>query len=58
MLLLNLQLSICFEDFGDNSVTGILNNASILEYWNIDNTGTASNADVTLHWKSAAEVKF
>ncbi|MCB0803332.1 MAG: T9SS type A sorting domain-containing protein, partial [Flavobacteriales bacterium] len=43
-----------FEDFGDNSVTGILNNASILEYWNIDNTGTASNADVTLHWKSAA----
>ena len=30
---------------------GDLNNISGLEYWDLTNTGTASNADVTLHWK-------
>ena len=28
-----------------------LNNVSTLEYWDLSNTGTASTADVTLHWK-------
>ena len=31
---------------------GDLNNVSRLEYWDISNTGTASNADVTLFWKN------
>ncbi len=30
---------------------GDLNNVSLREYWDLDNTGTASNADVTLYWK-------
>ena len=30
---------------------GDLNNISGLEYWNLSNTGTSSNADVTLYWK-------
>ncbi|MDN5214042.1 DUF4347 domain-containing protein [Fulvivirgaceae bacterium BMA12] len=31
---------------------GDLNRVSILEYWNLTNTGTVSSADVTLYWKS------
>ena len=30
---------------------GDMNNISGLEYWEVSNTGTASNADVTLYWK-------
>ena len=30
---------------------GDLNNVSVLEYWNLTNSGTASAADVTLFWK-------
>ncbi len=30
---------------------GDLNNVSSAEYWTLDNSGTASNADVTLNWK-------
>ncbi len=30
---------------------GDLNNVSIKEYWDLDNSGTASSADVTLYWK-------
>ncbi len=30
---------------------GVLNNVSGLEYWNLTNFGTATNADVTLFWK-------
>jgi Zn ribbon nucleic-acid-binding protein len=30
---------------------GDMNNISRLEYWNLTNTGTVSNADVTLFWK-------
>jgi len=41
-------------DFGDNTVTGALNNASTIEYWDLTRAVTASAADVTLHWKSAA----
>jgi len=42
------------SDFGDNTVTGPLNNASTIEYWDLTRAVTASAADVTLHWKSAA----
>ncbi len=31
---------------------GDMNNISGLEYWGLSNTGTASNADITLHWKN------
>ncbi len=33
---------------------GDMNNISGLEYWDLANTGTASNADVTLFWKDQA----
>ncbi|MDN5204703.1 T9SS type A sorting domain-containing protein [Fulvivirgaceae bacterium BMA10] len=30
---------------------GDLNNVSTIEYWDLSNTGVASNADITLYWK-------
>ena len=36
------------------AVNAPLYNVSILEYWDLSNTGTVSNADVTLHWKDQA----
>ncbi|HNP18635.1 MAG TPA: T9SS type A sorting domain-containing protein, partial [Fulvivirga sp.] len=38
----------------DLSGNGDLNNISGSEYWNLSNTGTASDADVTLFWKDQA----
>lgn len=39
-------------------VNAPLNNVSEIEYWDLSNTGTASNADVTLFWKdqSSSEI--
>jgi hypothetical protein len=33
---------------------GDLNNVSGAEYWTLDNSGTSSNVDLTLHWKVQA----
>ncbi len=47
-----------FEEPTNNTVlrtsdpNGNLNNVSSVEYWDLTPAGTASNADVTLHWKN------
>jgi len=43
-----------FADFGDPDVTAPLNNASLIEYWTLDQMGTPANANVTLHYKDAS----
>ncbi|MEM9389579.1 MAG: T9SS type A sorting domain-containing protein [Bacteroidota bacterium] len=39
-------------NFRASDPNGDLNNVSSIEYWTLDNTGTASIADLTLHWKN------
>ncbi len=41
-----------YDDYGNNSVTAPLTHVSIIEYWDLENTGTASSADVTLYFKN------
>ncbi len=43
------------SNFRSPDPNGVLTNVSTIEYWTLDQAGTASSADVTLHWKNQSE---
>lgn len=45
-------------NFKDPDPNGILNNVSTLEYWDLSNTGTPSNANLTLYWKDQSRTEI
>ena len=43
------------SNFRSPDPNGVLTNVSAVEYWTLDQAGTVSSADVTLHWKDQSE---
>ncbi len=43
------------ENFRPTDPNGDLNNVSLNEYWDLNNSGTASSTDITLYWKNQGQ---